>query len=818
MTELRLAIRRLLHRPGATVASVAALAVGIGAAAATWTMLDRVLVNPLAVASPGTLVVVGERMPGEARPGRLNTSHLYPIYLAIRDSSVFESLAASGSLQFPVSAGGVAEPRTVAFANDGYFETLGVQITVGRAFGPADNQRGAPLAAVVSHRFWTRALEAEPDVVGRRITVADMAATVVGVAPRDFRGLALDDAPDLYLPMETVRDVAAAANNGWNYFAEETPGLSGQVAWIEPLAGRLRAGVSAGEAAARLNGLDLGRRGGGVFETLDVRTASIPEANRPGMARFAQLIGTTVGLLLAIACMTVAMLMLTRTEARRDEFAMRLALGATRVDLARSVAIEGAVLAVSGAVLAVPVAWWTLAAVREFELPGRVSIDLLDLGVGGLAIAVMAACAAMATMTVALLAGLFGSSASVAGVLRSRGGATPTLTRRRTRTVLVAAQVAVSLVLLAGAVLFARSVAEALSLNPGFETSRIATARVNLGPLGYGEVRATAFADDLADRLAGNPAIRSLSVYTSEGGTPTPVIDGERRQFPAAMWIYAIDERYFRTMGLPVVQGRDFADMDTANAPPVAIVSASFAKMLGDERGPLGRRISSRIGQPPPQFEIVGVVPDVVTSVTTLEPPTVYIPIVQRVRNPEGLVAAVRAVLVRAASDSRTAAREVTRALTGIEPALAPPLFETIDDRLAAQMSPQRFGAAVMGGLGAIALLLTALGMYVLSDAMASVRQREMGIRAALGATRRQLGGLVLSEGARLCGLGLLAGLGLAWLGAGTIRAFLFQVEPLDPLTLAAVSAGLLAIAMLVSLGPALRAARAELARVLREE
>jgi ABC-type antimicrobial peptide transport system permease subunit len=133
-------------------------------------------------------------------------------------------------------------------------------------------------------------------------------------------------------------------------------------------------------------------------------------------------------------------------------------------------------------------------------------------------------------------------------------------------------------------------------------------------------------------------------------------------------------------------------------------------------------------------------------------------------------------------------------------------------------MSPQRFGAAVMGGLGAIALLLTALGMYVLSDAMASVRQREMGIRAALGATRRQLGGLVLSEGARLCGLGLLAGLGLAWLGAGTIRAFLFQVEPLDPLTLAAVSAGLLAIAMLVSLGPALRAARAELARVLREE
>jgi hypothetical protein len=364
--------------------------------------------------------------------------------------------------------------------------------------------------------------------------------------------------------------------------------------------------------------------------------------------------------------------------------------------------------------------------------------------------------------------------------------------------------------------LFARSLTAALSLNPGFPTSQLVSGGVSLILNEYPPERARVFFDDLRSRLDGNAAIASLSLAESRGGmTGTMTIDGKPQKFTTMTGFTIVDESYFPTIGLRVVHGRNFTADDRAGAPLVAIVNQSFGRALGNGRDGLGARVTMpfrRAGQPADVVEIVGVVPDVITNVRTLQPFAIYFPAAQ---STPGLS---REVMLRAAGDPAGAAREVVTAIKAIDPAVTPPVLRSIDDALLSQMGPQRFGATVMGALGTLAALLTILGIYVMAESMSGVRRREMGIRAAHGASRTQLGGLILRETLVLVGLGLAAGLGLAWLGASTIRALLFQVQPMDVLTLSVVATTLLALAIAVTLKPATQAGNVELARVLREE
>jgi putative ABC transport system permease protein len=534
------------------------------------------------------------------------------------------------------------------------------------------------------------------------------------------------------------------------------------------------------------------------------------------MHQFARLLGATVGLLMLIGCATVGTLLLVRTEARREEFAMCLALGATRSRLSRGIAAEGALLAAAGAALALPVTLWLFGIVRAFQLPGGVNLELLDLRVDTRVLAAAAAAAVLATLLLTLIAGVFGFAADAGDALRSRTGATPRVARRRTRAVLVAAQVAVALVLVAGAGLFVRSLRAALSLNPGIETSRIINVSLSLGHYEYTPPRATAFFDDLRGRLTGNPAIGTVSFTANQGGFAGAgfIVDGMPRLVSGVSFI-AVDQMYFETLGTGMLQGRGLSAQDVAGAPMVAIVSESFGRFLGEGGTAIGRRLTMPYRRPPapaPVVDVVGVVPDVITSVATLEPMVLYLPIEQAT---PGLN---RIVVLRATSDADAAKREALSAIKEIDRSVTPGPMLTIDERLTRQMAPQHFGAVVLAALGAIAVLLTILGTYVLSESMAMLRMREMGVRAALGATRQQLALIVLGETGRLVGFGLVLGLGFAWLGASTIRALLFRVEPLDPVTLGGVAAVILFLAMGVSLRPALRAARVDLGAVLRDQ
>ena len=813
MTEIRLVIRRLTSRRAATAVSVVTLALAIGAGAATWSLLSAVLLNPLPVRDAGRLAVVGATQAGAQGP--VQSGVTYPYYPHVARSAVFDSTAALwfSSVPLPVGAQSAPEASPVMFVSSAFFDVLGLTVPLGRTFSTRDDQRGAPLVAVLSDRYWRTAFGAKPDVVGQSLAVGGQLATVIGVAPRGFRGLSLAQDPAIFLPLETIADVGPA----WtNYFADPQH-TSSPTAGVR-MVGRLRHGQTLEELRVRLAALGPPPEAGGQisWSVIGIQTAAVPAVAREGAVRFARLLTATVGLLVLIGCTTVGLLLLVRTEARREEFATCLALGATRGQLARGVFLEGAILTALAACLSPLVAWWLFSAVSTFQLPGGIALDSLNLSLDGRAVSIVLASAAAATVLIGAVAGGFGFRADVADSLRAPSGATPRVARRGTRALLLATQVAVSLTLVAGTGLFARSLMAALDLNRRIDSARIVEiAQVPLAQNGYSAARAGALFADLRDRLRGSSLVESVATSASLGGMGAGgilTIDGIPRTFPTFVAFRHVDDNYFPTLRLRVLRGRHFSTGDVAGAPLVGIVSESFARMIGSGSEVLGRHIVMTFGGTL-DIEIIGVVEDLFTEIRDAEPLALYMPMAQQAQPPVN-----RALVFRGAQDVEAARREMIATVRDLDASLRLPAGVTLDERLLRQMAPQQFGLFVLGSLGLIALLLTVLGTYVLAETMAVLRTRELGIRAALGATRKSLTLLVLRESAVLVGLGLGAGLLLSYLGASVIRAFLFRVQPLDPATLAGVAALIVLLAMAASVRPALRAARIDLAAVLRSE
>ena len=518
-----------------------------------------------------------------------------------------------------------------------------------------------------------------------------------------------------------------------------------------------------------------------------------------------------------VGCISVATLLLIRTEARRGEFATCLALGASRARLGAGVALEGALTALAAAVLAVPLASWLFAGLGQFNLPGGVNLELVELSLDRGTLAAVCAIALAATLVVALIAAVVGFSGSLIDALRSRAGATMPLSRRRLHRILVSTQVAVALVLLGGAGLFGRSLAAAMNLNAALRPDRILTATV-----AYPAANTPAAAVDEAferflERLRANPAFAHVGANgfrSAMGDGGSLRIDGQPRRCPTLVALLGVDLGYLPALNLHATSGRGFSADDSANTERVAVVSESFAKVMLDGAA-VGRTITmpfSRAEQPAEVFRVVGVVPDVVTDVNVLEPLAIYMPLSQ------SWPASSRTLMLQATTDTEAAQREALAAIREFNAQAPPPLLVSLQDRVSRQMGPQRLGAYVLGALGTIAILLTVVGTYVLAESMAVIRMREMAIRAALGASRGQLSGLIVKETILLVGLGLTAGLLLAWAGTGSIRALLYQIDPLDPATLSTAAGAILVTSIAVTLRPALRAARVDLSTVLRAE
>jgi putative ABC transport system permease protein len=822
MDDGRFALRRVLRTPAASAVSIVTLACAIAAGAVTWSLLSALLLHPLPVAEPDRLVSIGTEYPAAGgRPSWRSTAFVYPSYLSIRAAHIFDGLAAGGGYPVSVaeSATAMAQPRPAYFASTDYFATHGVRLQHGRTFTAADDRRGAPLTVILSDRYWRSAWNADPRMIGRTLRVLDQNATIVGIAPKGFRGLSLAEAPDLYLPLHAIGEMGPAmGNRGFNPFAEppsRNPPRDSPTAWIR-VVGRLNPRESVEQARARLDAIFANGRA----TMKPVNAAAIPESVGTGMVPFARLLAATVASLVLIGCLSVGILLLVRTEARRDELAVCLALGGTRAGLARGIAFESALLTAGGLLLVLPIASVLFTSLGAFELPGRVEIEQLELSLDGRAWVAVAGCAAFALTVITLVASVLGLAPSVADALRARSGGTPRVTRRRTRAALVAAQVAVALVLLAGAGLFARSLAAAISLNTGFDASRILTGTVSLGRFGYTPERATAFFEDLRSELGRQPDVESISLTQNQfsmGPMGFITVDGIKRQFPTEVFYLAVDDRYFTTLGSRIVEGRPFTKDDTEGAPLVVLVSQSFAKALANGASPIGLEITDTSKYIDKDFavrRVIGVVPDVITYVNMTEPLAIYYPLSQQDR-----LGPARTIVMRTRpGGAANAMRSAVSAINRMDPLVRPDPMLTIEDRLGRQMNPQRLGGFVLGALGGVAFLLTMLGAYVLAESMSSSRRREFGIRATLGASRLHLSGLILAETSRLVGVGLTIGLLVAWLGADAIRSFLFRVEPLDPATLGIVALAILSLSLVVGIRPALDAARVDLAETLRTE
>jgi predicted permease len=486
--------------------------------------------------------------------------------------------------------------------------------------------------------------------------------------------------------------------------------------------------------------------------------------------------------------------------------------------LIRGVLLESVWLSCGGLLLAVPLTAGLLAAARTYELPGRISVDWLAMSVDARVALLAAAVVITATLVIGLMAAGVGLGGQVVDVLRGRSGATMRLSRRRTRQALIVAQVAVTMVLLIGTGLFARSVAAALRLNSAFAPADVVVTSLNVRGFDYGPAETTRFFQQVRDEVAALPSIDQVALQTGNGGMGgggTVTFNGEKRQVPSFLAYVHIDERYFSTIGMPIVAGRDFASTDTEGAELVAVVSESLGRFIANGGNPLGMTITEsfrRLDRTEPDVvRIVGVVPDLITSVNRLEPLAVYYTMRQRPPS------ASQTLHMRSKLGAGAVATEIRNIVDRIDPRVAPSAVTTLQDQIARQMAPQQFGAAVLGALATVALLLTLLGTYVIAETMAKARERELGVRAALGATARHLGGLILTESIVLIGLGLVGGLGLTWLAASTVEALLYQTEPFDLTAIGLATVAILGLALLVSARPALRAARVDIAGLLRE-
>jgi predicted permease len=809
--ETSLALRRLRHRPATTLASVLTLAAAFAAALATWILIDGVLLTPLPVQHPDQLFVVGARYQDRnGVPGPPSSTHLFPVLDKMRSTGAFARVTATGRMGFLVGDPNRKVSREVMFIDHDYFDVLGVKLAIGPGFRAEDDRAGAPLVTILSDRYWRSERNADRNVIGQQITIADQTATIVGVAPPGFRGLSLTDGAMLFVPAQTVYDIAGRA---MDYLAMGLKGTS-PMSWFT-IVGRLESGRTGEQAAAILKALPVDR--GRTYDITPINTAAIPVAAQPNMQRFTRMLSATVALLLLIGSLTVGLLVLIRTEARREEFAMCLALGARRGQLVTGIIIESLLLTGAGLVASIPLTAALLSTAGTFELPGRISVGLLSSSVNvrlaGVAIAITLGSA----VVIGLLASLVGISDNIADMLRARTGATPRLSRRRTRQSLVVAQVAVAVVLLVGTGLFARSLMAALRLNAGFDTSQLLVTEVSARGFGYDAERAERLFADLDQRVRVLPGVNATSTMTwagGMGGGGTLRIDGQPRQFPSVVNFVRVDSRYFSTIGLRPIRGRDFSSDDHSSSELVGIVSESFGRQLANGGDPVGMTMTepvNRVGRPAEVVRIVGVVPDVVTDVSILEPLTLYYSLAQRGPSTS------RTFVTRTTADPVATGTAIRKIMSELDSRVSLPAIETMSDRIGRQMAPQRFGLSILGALATIALLLTLLGTYTIAETMARAREREMGVRAALGATGSQLGRLIVRETLWLVGLGLALGLGLTWLAAGTVRALLYQVEPLDTASLLSAAVLMLITALAVTARPVLRTARLNIATLLRD-
>jgi putative ABC transport system permease protein len=814
LQDLRVGVRRLLKSPGFTLVAVASLALGIGANTAIFSLVNTVLLRPLPVARPERLLSVSVVGKDDSM-----LAFSYPTYKDYRDRSgdVLAGLFAERLAPMSLSRASGNERVWGYLVTGNYFEVLGVSAARGRTFTSEEDRAAlsAPVA-VISHACWQRRFGGDPAVVGRDVLLNGHPFRVVGVMPEGFAGTEIIYTPEVWVPM--TMQAWIEPGNEWlerrstqNIFA----------------VGRLKDGVTAEQAQASLNLLaeQVGREYPDTNEgqkIVLIPPGFILPQLRGAVVGFAAVLMGTVGLVLLIACTNLANLLLARASARRKEIALRVALGASRWRLVRQLLTESFLLALAGGAAGLLLAVWILGLVAAYRPPMDVPI-WIEAAVDWRVLLFALGASLLTTLLFGLAPALQATRTDLVPALKDAAPQSGRA-RARLRSALVVAQVTLSLVLLVAAGLTLRALARLQTASPGFAVENGLVASFDLGLQGYDEARGREFQRRLVERVRQLPGVRAASLTDlfplSLNYSSTDVyIEGRPgargANVPIAM-VASVEHGYFDAMGIAVVAGRPFGERDSSEAPRVVVVNETFARRFFPGADPareaVGKRMSFR-GDEGPWNEIVGVAKDG-KYWTIGEAPQmfVYAPLAQ------SYSPAVTLVVRAAGGDARALVPALNAEVRAIEPAL--PLYDvkTIEEHMGVSLFPARVAATLLGGFGLLALVLAAMGVYGVVSYAAAQRTREIGIRMALGAQRRDVLRLVAGRGMLLVALGVCLGLAGALALTRFMEGVLYGVSATDPLTFALVAALLLAVALVACLVPARRATKVDPMVALRYE
>ena len=806
LQDIRYAFCAMLKSPGFTGVAVLSLALGIGANAAIFSLVNTILFRPLPVLEPSRLV---ELTPTKQASEFNNFS--YPLYRDFRDrNEVFDSLAVYRFAPMSLSREGNNERIWGFIVSGNYFDMLGVKPAAGRFFTQEEDRvPGASPVAVLSYGCWQRRFGGDPNLVGKEITINGNRFDVLGIAPEGFNGTVIIFTPEIWVPAMMAKQIEP----GSNWLDSPTNGVLFAL-------GRLKPGVSEAQATQSLNGLMASLVSTyphveGLTITLSPPGLVLP-ALRNGTLAFSFVLMAAVELVLLIACTNLANMLLARATRRRKEIAIRLSLGASRARLIRQLLTESVLLALVGGVIGWLVAVWMVKLVGAFKPPVDFSLTI-DLKLDWRVLTFSLVISFISGVIFGLMPALHSTRTDLVSALKDESLAAGHR-RSRLRSALVVAQIAFSLVLLVAAGLIVRSLQQVQMIGPGFRTERTLTMSVDLSLQGYTEQRGAAFYKELIARTETLPGVRSASLanylpLAMNRNTMSIYIDGQPVPRPAdvpdiqncAVW-----PKYLETMGIPLVDGREFTMQDDKKESRFVIVNETFGRRFWPGQTALGKRIRSKVDGP--FWEVIGVAKDGKYWSLGEDPqPFIYFPML---RDYEGTAALVVASDVEPTGLINAIRREVQQMDSNL------PVYDvkTMNDHMRLSLFPLRAGAWVAGSFALLALTLAGLGIYGVMAYSVSQRTREIGIRMALGATSSDVLSLVIKQGMRLASIGL--GVGLAGSLAVTrlMSSVLYGVSATDAATFALVSSLLAVVVLSACYIPARRAARVDPMIALRYE
>ncbi len=802
---MKFALRSLARTPGFTAVAIIALALGIGANTAIFSIVNTLFLRPLPYPDAGRLVLLQSSQP-EKNIEEFPFS--YPRFLAVQDGQqVFSDLGLGIVTGFTVTGRNEPEQVQGLQASASYLATLGVTPLHGRNFNADEDRPGGPPVVLISHHYWRQHYNSDPGALGQSLTLDGQPHTIIGILPPSLSSFPLNQT-ELWTPRPAeVPFLARSQLDGGGFFFQ--------------VIGRLKPGVTLAQARENINVIAAAYRqshGGNADAPTEALVRPMLETFTGNQRPTYTLLFGAVGCVLLIACANVANLLLARFVGRRKEIALRFALGANRSHVVRQLLTESVVVACAGGALGLVFAQL---GVKAFVNVGQAFIPRsLEVSVDPLAIAFTLGVALVTGLGMGLFPALQAARHDPNGALKDTSrGSSGGPTQRRLRSGLLVGEIALSLVLLVVASLLLASYVRLQQVSPGFQPGKVFAAFLNLPPTKYPDATAISnFQVRLIDRLAVLPGARAVALNDSpplagnSGGAPIGVVGralpplGER---PGALR-HLVSPNSFATLGIPLLRGRDFNERDRPGSPETVIVNEAFVRQFFPGEDPLGRKVITGMGQR--VAEIVGVVADTHTVDLNSPPRAEYfLPAQQRGEN-------FTTILVRTEGDPALFTTAVRTALREVDPDLpllnAQPLTALIDQAVA----ERRLIMTLLAAFAALALVLACIGVYSVMAYVVTQRTTEIGIRMALGASPGAVQAMILGEGLRLAALGIGIGVGVALAASRLIQRLLFNVPPHDPLIYAGISLLLAAVAALACWLPARRATKVDPLIALRAE